>query len=180
MSLFQFIRVCLITGALITGALVGLELKTHPEFKSLLLRAGDQIKNQVLVLKNIKKDRLKIAGEMEAEAVKWLDSRTLQVRTKEGVLYHFRLAGIQPARAGSGLKSVEKAELDAFMNSALSESVLVQFTHTNLNRTGFGLVFLGNTNLSVELCRNGWYIPDPSQKDLLPTSDWNRINEASR
>lgn len=122
---------------------------------------------------NLPKDRSAELAQISGRVTRLFAGDSLQVRTDEGVLFNYGLAGASVPKPGPKATTLEyqAARLSQTNLSALvlGERVDIQVTLANpQNRTGLGLVRVGGTNVNEALLRSGWASLKREQIRALP------------
>ena len=116
-----------------------------------------------------------IIGQMTGQVIQVTGADTFRVRNAAGTAFHFRVDGVEAPQPGDA-QTREQGRLWTQCRTNLSSLILsnqvrIDITATNLNRGGWGVVYLNGTNLNLKLVESGTARIDPNYLKTLPLKE---------
>ncbi|MEO8426836.1 MAG: thermonuclease family protein [Verrucomicrobiota bacterium] len=116
-----------------------------------------------------------IIGQMTGQVIQVTAADTFRVRNAAGTVYHFRVDGVDVPQPGDA-QTRDQARLWTHCRTNLSSLILsnqvrIDITSTNLNRGGWGVVYVNGTNLNLKLVEAGTAQINPNYLKSLPLKE---------
>ena len=116
-----------------------------------------------------------IIGQMTGQVIQVTGADTFRVRNAEGTVFHFRVDGVEAPQLGEA-QTREQARLWTQCRTNLSSLILsnqvrIDITATNLNRGGWGVVYVNGTNLNFKMVEAGAARINPNYLKTLPLKE---------
>ena len=116
-----------------------------------------------------------IIGHMTGQVIQVTGADTFRVRSAAGTIFHFRVDGVdvlQPGEAQTRELGLLWAQCRTNLSSLiLSNQVSIDITVTNLNRGGWGVVYVSGTNLNLKMVEAGTARINPNYLKTLPLKE---------
>jgi endonuclease YncB( thermonuclease family) len=116
-----------------------------------------------------------IIGQMTGQVIQVTGADTFRVRNAAGTPFHFRVDGVEVPQPGD-TQTREQGLLWTRCRTNLSSLILsnqvrIDIIATNLNRGGWGLVYVNGTNLNLKMVEAGTARITPSYLKTLPLKE---------
>ena len=116
-----------------------------------------------------------VIGQMTGQVIQVTGADTFRVKNAAGTAFHFRVDGVDApqfldaqTREQGRLWTQCRTNLSSLI---LSNQVRIDITATNVNRGGFGVVYLNGTNLNLKMVEAGTARINPNYLKTLPLKE---------
>lgn len=133
-------------------AWVGLYFYQHRELAAPLINYAGRWKEG-------KAEPPRASVQLRGKVIKVLDGNTLQFRGPSGFIYTFGLTGVEVPNPKDKTNQIERKlgqeSKDHLSALIASQPITADVTYFNQNRSGLGVIYLGNTNVNLAMVEAG-------------------------